>query len=67
MHVMFLLCALVMLIATVYALCDSIETPRNKTKWRETASNRRADRLQSPRLKRQLPASRTHLVSSVRS
>lgn len=36
-----MLCGAVMLIATFYALCESVETPRNRARWRETASERR--------------------------
>lgn len=48
MYLTLLLCGIVMMIATLYAICDSVETTRNTKKWRETARSRRAGGSRSP-------------------
>jgi hypothetical protein len=42
MYTTFILCGAIMLIAMFYAIFESVETPRNTSKWKQTASSRRS-------------------------
>jgi hypothetical protein len=63
MYLMFMLCGAIILIAMFYAFLESAETRRNRSKWKQTASNRRASDPRSPSRRNYAPDLDRHLES----